>query len=55
MKVIEVSDELFDRLKHCVVDPFDDTPEFVIGRLIDTVDKVKSRWSSWEAQPEEGR
>ncbi len=47
---IQISDELFDRLKNCVVDPFDDTPEFVINRLIDIVEKAKSRWSSWDVQ-----
>ncbi len=45
MKLIEISDELFDRLKDSVVDPFDDTPESVISRLIDIMDKVKNRWS----------
>ena len=48
MKTIEISDELFDRLKMCVVDPFDDTPDTVICRLIDIVDKGKSAWSSWD-------
>lgn len=53
MKDIQISDELYDRLKCCVVDPFDDTPESVISRLIDIVDKARSTWSSWDAQPEE--
>ncbi|MHC4647392.1 MAG: hypothetical protein ACYTBJ_18020 [Planctomycetota bacterium] len=53
MKVIEISDELYDRLKNCVVDPFDDTPEFVIGRLIDIVEKAKSKWVSWDSPSEE--
>jgi len=52
MKVIQVSDELYDRLKNCVVDPFDDTPEAVIGRLIEIVDKAKSRWSPFDAHVE---
>lgn len=50
MKAIQVSDELYDRLKNCIVDPFDDTPESVVGRLIDIVDKSKSRCSSWDAE-----
>ncbi|MHC4911543.1 MAG: hypothetical protein ACYTE5_00880 [Planctomycetota bacterium] len=49
MKVIQISDELYDRLKDCIADPFDDTPESVIGRLIDIVDKSKSECSSWDA------
>ena len=49
MKVIQNSDELYDRLKNCIVDPFDDTPESVIERLVEIVDKSKSRCSSWDA------
>lgn len=49
MKPIEISDELFDRLKQFVVDPFDDSPEAVISRLVDIVEKAKSKWSSWDA------
>ena len=49
MKVIQISDELYDRLKNCIVDPFDDTPESVVRRLIDIVDKSKSKCSSWDA------
>jgi len=52
MKVIEISDELYDKLKNSVVDPFDDTPESVISRLIDIVDKAKSRWSPLDAYME---
>lgn len=50
MKTIQISDELYDRIKTCVVDPFDDTPESVIGRLIDIVDKARTNWSAWEQQ-----
>jgi predicted CopG family antitoxin len=53
MKTIEISNELYDRLKSCVVDPFDDTPEMVINRLIEIVEKAKSAWTSWETQEEE--
>jgi hypothetical protein len=52
MKVIEISDELYDRLKAFVVDPFDDTPEIVLGRVVDIVDKAKSKWTSWDAEEE---
>jgi predicted CopG family antitoxin len=53
MKVIQLSDEVYERLKNCVVDPFDDTPESVISRLVDIVDKAKSTWSSWDAHAED--
>jgi len=49
MKVIQIPDELYERLKNCVVDPFDDTPESVISRLIDITDKAKSNWSPLDA------
>ena len=50
MKTIEISEELYDRLKAFVVDPFDDTPEIVLGRVVDIVDKAKSKWTSWDAE-----
>jgi predicted CopG family antitoxin len=49
MKTINIPDELYERLKNCVVDPFDDTPESVISRLIDITDKAKSSWSPLDA------
>jgi hypothetical protein len=45
MRTVTISDELFESLKSFVVDPFDDTPDLVIGRLIAIVNKAKSRWS----------
>ena len=55
MRTVTISDELFEELKGFVVDPFDDTPDLVIGRLIAIVNKAKSRWSpleDCEAAPE---
>ncbi len=52
MKTIEISDELSARLKAFVVDPFDDTPEKVIGRVLDIADKAKSKWTSWDVEKE---
>ena len=50
MKAIQIPDKLYDKLKDCVVDPLDDTPELVISRLIDLVEKViRSGSVSWEA------
>ena len=45
MKNIKVSDEIYEKLKTFVTDPFDDTPEIVIGRVVDIALKAKSRWS----------
>ncbi|MHC4519064.1 MAG: hypothetical protein ACYTAS_10775 [Planctomycetota bacterium] len=45
MRTVTISDELFDALKGFVVDPFDDTPDIVVGRLIEIVNKAKNRWS----------
>jgi hypothetical protein len=53
MKTIEISEELCERLKMCVVDPFDDTPDSVINRLIDIVEKAKSNCSAWDVQTAE--
>ncbi|MBP7049798.1 MAG: hypothetical protein KBE65_02175 [Phycisphaerae bacterium] len=44
MRTFKVSDEVYDQLKSFVVDPFDDTPEIVITRLIEIVNKAKNRW-----------
>jgi len=44
MRTFKESDEVYAQLKRFVVDPFDDTPEKVIGRLIEIVDKAKDRW-----------
>ena len=46
MKTINVSDEVYDRLKDFVVDPFEDTPETIIGRVLGIVTKAKRRWAA---------
>lgn len=55
MRTFKISDELYEQLKRFIVDPFDDTPEVVIERLIQIVDKARSRWSPFDAYdaPEE--
>lgn len=50
MRTFKVSDELYEQLKSFVVDPFDDTPQAVIGRLIEIVNKAKGRWSPFEVE-----
>jgi len=49
MKQVNVSEELYDRLKDFVVDPFDDTLETVVTRLVDVATKAKDRWVLAEA------
>ncbi len=48
MKAIKVSDEVYERLREFVVDPFDDTPQSVIARLVEIADKAKKRWSAFD-------
>jgi hypothetical protein len=49
MRTFRVSDQMYEQLKSFIVDPFDDTPELVIGRLIEIVNKAKARWAPFEA------
>ena len=51
MKMLKLSDEIFENLKSFVVDPFDDTPDAVIERLIDIANKAKKRWSPFDETP----
>jgi hypothetical protein len=51
MRTFKISDELYERLKGFVVDPFDDTPDVVIARLIEIVEKARNRWSPFEKHP----
>jgi hypothetical protein len=55
MKAIQISEELYDKLKNCVVDPFDDTPESVISRLVEIVEKARSKWSPLDARVEDSQ
>ena len=52
MKTLEISDEVYDSLKAFVIDPFDDTPNAVLRRLIDIANKAQSRWSAFETKPQ---
>ena len=45
MKTLQVSDELLEKLKDFVVDPFEDTPEVILNRLMEIVNKAKQKWS----------
>jgi hypothetical protein len=49
MRTFTISDELYEQLKHFIVDPFDDTPEAVIARLIEIANKARGRWSPFDA------
>ncbi len=55
MRSVEISDELYEELKGFVVDPFDDTAEVVIGRLVQIANKAKDRWSALEGRETRGR
>ncbi len=44
MKTLQINDEVYESLKAFVVDPFDDTPNAVLLRLIDIANKAQSRW-----------
>jgi len=48
MRTFKVSDELYEQLKSFVIDPFDDTPDVVIARLIEIVRKARNQWSPFE-------
>lgn len=48
MKTLEISDELYEELKTYVVDPFEDTAEIVISRLLQIADKAKQKWAPFE-------
>jgi hypothetical protein len=52
MKNVQLSDDLYDRLKCFVVDPFDDTFEVIIHRLVDIAEKARDRWCVWEDEEE---
>ena len=55
MKTVKISDELYEELKGFVVDPFDDTAEVVIGRLVQIANKAKDRWSALEDREPRGQ
>ena len=44
MKTLQVSDEVYEKLKAFVSDPFEDTPDNVLLRLMEIAEKAKSRW-----------
>ncbi len=52
MKMLQISDEVHQKLKAFVADPFEDTPDNVLLRLMDIADKAKGRWSAFEPPPE---
>lgn len=45
MKTLQVNDEVYERLKTFVVDPFEDTPNVVLMRLIDIASEAQNCWS----------
>ena len=53
MKTLHVNDEVYQSLKAFVVDPFDDTPDAVLMRLINIATKAQGRWCSFDAHSED--
>jgi hypothetical protein len=52
MKTLQISDEAYEALKTFIIDPFDDTPEQLIVRLMEIANKARQRWSPFEkSQP----
>jgi len=45
VKTLEINDEVYENLKAFVVDPFDDTPNAVLMRLIHIANKAQDQWS----------
>ncbi len=50
MKNLQITDEAYEALKTFIIDPFDDSPEKVIVRLMDIVNKARQRWSPFEEE-----
>lgn len=50
MKTLQVSDEIYQKLMTFVVDPFEDTAESVIARLVEIGDKARQQYGRLEAR-----
>ncbi|MFC1761917.1 hypothetical protein ACFL6U_07525 [Planctomycetota bacterium] len=48
MKTLQISDEAYEALKTFIIDPFDDTPEQLIVRLMEIANKARQRWSPFD-------
>jgi hypothetical protein len=48
MRTFKVSDQMYEQLKSFIVNPFDDTPEVVLARLIAIANKARDHWSPFE-------
>ncbi len=48
MRTFKVSDQMYEQLKSFIVNPFDDTPEVVLSRLIAIANKARDHWSPFE-------
>ena len=53
MKTLQINDEVYESLKAFVVDPFDDTPNAVLMRLINIANKAQSRWCPFGVRSED--
>ena len=50
MKTLQVSDEVYEKLMAFVVDPFDDTAEVVIERVVEIANKAREQHGRLEAR-----
>ena len=50
MKTLQISDEVYHKLMKFVVNPFDDTAEIVIDRLVEIATEAKEQHSRLEAR-----
>ena len=45
---IKIQNETYERLKSFIADPFDDTPDAVLSRLMEIAEKAQQRCSTFE-------
>ena len=55
MRQVDLSEEVYEQLKSFIVDPFEDTVESVIGRLVDITNKARDCWPDLQAANLGGR
>ena len=54
MKSLLISDDVYEKLKAFVVDPFDYNPDAVLMRLISIAKKAQNHWCAF-TQPQNGQ
>jgi hypothetical protein len=54
MKNLKISDENYEKMKQFLIDPFDDTPDTIIRRLININNKAKNQWVAFDNSLNDG-